>query len=279
MNRLHSLTLSMFLVLCACSANQSYHSNTDSSDPSIVGGEAVAFSEEIAKSTVGLAMLGQGVVCTGTLVAPNLVLTAAHCVSGLRPSLLRIVFGLDLESESLEVRRVLGGRVTERWVALADDEEFNWGDVALLRFESSAPAGYQPVRLLGSMENLKDQADIELAGYGLTSMAPMEDPKKLLKADVKLTNSHYSETEFLVDFQHGQGVCHGDSGGPIYTKINDKLFVIGVTSRSETLQGGQTCLEGAVFTSVPGSIEFLKESAKSLNSKDFVPMEPIPGHP
>jgi len=93
---------------------------------------------------------------------------------------------------------------------------------------------------------------------------------------VKLSNAKFTETEILFNFMDGKGACHGDSGGPAFAVINGKLFVIGVTSRAPSLSGGETCLEGAVYTSVPAHIEFLRQSAQYLNSSKFVEDEKIP---
>ncbi len=247
------------------------------SDTGIINGSPVSIDEEIAKHVVGIGMNQQpGVFCTGVLVAKNLVVTAAHCTGAtMYPNEMFIVFGTDLRGQVIK-RQVQGGKVTEDWPKLDATKEKDWGDIALLRFEDQAPEGYSPIRLLGSSELLHNGMEVTLAGYGLTNMRPQRDPGKLMKTDVILTNSAYAATEIQFDQIDGKGACHGDSGGPAFARVNNKLFLIGVTSRSATESGGRNCLEGSIYTSVPGQIEFLRNTARFLNSKNFVPNEKIP---
>ena len=261
---------------CSKSNPQNALSSASTFDSGIIGGEEVTPAEEMAKSTVGLEAPGYGVYCTGVLVAKNLVATAGHCTGvTLYPNRITIVFGSDLTGKVIR-KRVQGGKVTDAWPQLTADKSNNWGDIALLRFEDQAPEGFAPVRLLGDATQLKDGMDATLVGYGLTDMETQVDPGKLMKANVKIQNAKFSETEISFGQTDGKGACHGDSGGPAYATINGKLFLIGVTSRSLTEAGGMTCLEGSIYTSIPGEIAFLKKAAVYLNSKDFVPNQPIP---
>lgn len=267
---------SLLILMAACKASRPSAFLVSENDPSIVGGEEAKITDPISKSTVAILESGKGIVCTGTLVATNLILTAAHCVSGLHPSKLRVSFGPDVSSFQAPTVKVVGGRITEKWINPTPETETNWGDIALIRIETDAPAGYTPVRLLSDSRHLSNGMEVTIAGFGVLQMNPYTETKKLHKATVLLTKKEFSLTEFLIDFQSGKTVCHGDSGGPVYVQINGKLFVIGVTSRTIIPIGSATCREGGVYTSVPAHVDFLSESAKSLQSKDFKPNEIIP---
>lgn len=270
---------SLLAILSACSPRSAIHnSRIRNWDPGIIGGVAVDPSDEIAHSTVAIGTLFSGNFCSGTLVAPNLVVTAAHCTSPVKdPRMLIVIFGADLSKKDLlQTRKVQGGLVPDAWPALSDPLSKNEGDIALLKFEGTAPIGFQPMRLLANADALKSGMNVTLVGYGLTNMQPEINPKKLMKADVKLSDPEFAATEMVFDSYLGRGACHGDSGGPAFTVLHNKTFLIGVTSRSVTESGGQSCLEGTIYTSIPGHIEFLKRAARFLNSDQFVAGQTIP---
>lgn len=278
--------ITLAATITACGAKVQNAANLNDQSPSsenqgIVGGEEVKAASEVAKSTVALGHPLYGVFCTGTLIAKNLVLTAGHCTGIVQdPRQLWVIFSLTPNTAKIaQGRRVLGGKTTDAWPKLTPLQEKNWGDIAVLKFEGNLPEGYAPAVLLGNPTLLQDGMDVTLAGYGLASMKPEVDPEKLMEATVKLTESKFSETEIRFGQENGKGACHGDSGGPAYTMIKGRLNLIGVTSRSATSAGGATCLEGSIYTSVATQIEFLTSTAKFLNSKDFVPGQPIPQPP
>ncbi|PIS09762.1 MAG: serine protease [Bdellovibrio sp. CG10_big_fil_rev_8_21_14_0_10_47_8] len=247
------------------------------SSENIIGGQDVAVGDSVGKSTVGVGHALHGVICTGTLIAKNLVLTAGHCTgaTGGNPKELYISFGLNLEKGSV-LRKVLGGKTTDAWPQLSPSQEKDWGDIAILRFEGEAPAGFSPASILNAKAALKNGMDVTLAGFGATSMKPQAYPDHLLKTTVKLTNANYSASELLFKQYQGRGACHGDSGGPAYIVLNKKLILVGVTSRSATPQGGATCMDGSIYTSTAAHIQFIRSATKELNSKSFVAGAVIP---
>lgn len=268
--------LILSLLTAACSGPERPYSIADGSTTGILAGEPVSASDEITRSTVGIEAPGYGVYCTGVLIAPNLIVTAAHCTGiKTRPTLLNIVFGFDL-TKNPERRQVLGGRVSDLWPRLGQDQDSDWGDIAVLRFEGTAPESFRPAEILPSQDLLKDGQEVTLAGFGITRVDTQEMTDILMKVSVRITRARFSETEILFSQQNGKGACHGDSGGPAFTQLDGKLFLIGVTSRSATIQGALNCADGSISTSVPAHMEFLKTASIELNSAEFVPNEPMP---
>lgn len=266
--------------LSACAphneAAENYYA-ADVASQGIVGGEKVAADDAISKSTVGIGAVLQGVICTGTLISKNLVVTAAHCTSTVSdPRRLVITFGNDISAKTLQVRKVLGGRVPAKWASLKVDQDKDWNDIAVLRIDGEAPEGFAPAVLLANKAVLKDDLDVTIAGFGMTSMKPAKYSDLLLKAGVKMTNATFADTEILFEqTKDGKGACHGDSGGPAYITVKGRAVLIGVTSRSATEAGGMNCLEGSIYTSIAGHIAFLRQAAKELTAKSFVPGEKI----
>ncbi|MBS1972362.1 MAG: trypsin-like serine protease [Bdellovibrionales bacterium] len=291
---LTSTLLASVLALTACSKMHATGDEVLSGDQSeqtsgIVGGSAVAATEDIAKITVQIFTLqttvdqnGQVKVagiagCTGSLLANNIVLTAAHCTAA-NPNYIFLYFSsksADLKTLSLKdplVRRVVGGKVGSAWPKLTQNQQSDWGDIALLRFEGGLPEGYQLAQLLPKEQELKAQQTVTLAGFGLTDGVHNVQTDKLLKVDIPIADPNYSRSEMLVDSGNGKGPCHGDSGGPAYVTINGQHYVAGTTSRadSKTDPLGQ-CIGDTVYTKVQPYLTWIANSMKALQSPTFKP--------
>jgi len=293
---LRSLTLiASVIALTACSKiHVSGDSEVDGQTTireGIVGGVPVAAEEDIAKTTVQIFnfivqhdMFGRvigirGVAgCTGTLLANDIILTAAHCTNE-NPNYIVLYFSKDAPKSIDEVipsnplvRRVVGGKVAAEWPKLKGNELTNHGDIALLKFTGGIPDGYQVANLLPAKERLKVQQPTTLAGYGITNGITQTKTDKLLKVDVTILNPRYSRTEMVID-SGLKGPCHGDSGGPAFVTGSDgKKYVAGVTSRSEhETDPNGLCIGDTVYTKVQPHGAWIKRSIASLQSPDFKP--------
>ncbi len=222
----------------------------------IIGGTKVSSADWISKTVVALVSRSESgeALCTASLVADDLAVTAAHClasIEGDKISTLSLVFAHDLKLATPgNIRAVDNGLIPDS------------GDVALIHFKGGLPAGYSHSDLLPFNKKLKAGESVELAGFGISDATHDTGAGVLRKVKVKILNPEFSATEVEMDQSHGGGACHGDSGGPAYVIINKHPFLFGITSR-----GGGNCDQDVIYSTISGFADWFKEAGAQLRGK------------
>ena len=185
-------------------------------------------SEAAMKSTVALHLGGS--LCTGTLIGPNQILSAAHCIH--EGSQIQIGYGLT--GRVVSGLKVILARHHPRWTQGPND-------VSIIIFEGTLPANMVPVRI-SPMTGIPDGSDVLLAGYGVTS-ENSQDPGTLRQVNARIRQFDGDNKEFAMQEGLGVGSCYGDSGGPAYISKGGALSVIGATSRGSNCDSGDGIYE------------------------------------
>lgn len=188
--------------------------------PLIRGGEEVLAQDPIARSTVMLETDMQ--YCSGVIVAPDRILTAAHCVPSSKKQWMTIHFkglegGVDREVESYEAHP-----------QYQDLNETTRNDLALVFFKGGLPAGFESVSFLDENAELNLGESFELAGFG--EGGPLG---QLMKIQLQLTQFNSGARLLFFAQTKNHGICHGDSGGPVYKTRGGRLFLVGVASYTQ----------------------------------------------
>jgi MYXO-CTERM domain-containing protein len=202
--------------------------------------------------------------CTGTMVAPNLVLTARHCVSDTDQGALCKVDGTsyaggqitsDFRAQDLLVytgklaiqgidqpdRAAARGKqvIAEETSTLCDR------DVAFVVLDKDVDIAVAPIR---TKEGARNGELLTAVGWGLTEQGAQPN-KRLQRTGVKVagigplvmdqeTNIGMGRSEFAVR----EAFCSGDSGGPSFASTG---AVVGVVSRGGNGEQGSESNEAA----------------------------------
>jgi hypothetical protein len=249
-------------------------------DASIVGGWAASEAQIFATVEIRRAGAGHG-FCSGALISPSLVLTAAHCavvepepgdVRIASPGSLWVVAGHLSSSEATEdmIRPVAGARVHDDY-----DHDFIMGrsregagqggigspnDIAILFL--SRPFDHIPLAPLLTTERERElvrHGDVAfVAGYGVYDLDAGQGGA-LYISDAVIDIIGQRELLTRRSDQLGDS-CYGDSGGPLYVPTEDGDFLVGLVSRGRS-DVKRDCGDGGVYTLVSVHLPWIAEAA------------------
>ncbi len=233
-------------------------------------------------AVVGLYNNDMSAMCTGTLVAPRVILTAGHCVAGSNPSHIQVCFGTDMN---------WGGDCT--WVDVDYGEvhpAYDRGgnidpprhDVAMLHLASSAPGGTQPIPVLPpnlkltAVDAYPNPITVTFSGFGLdenhqtgnklTISLPLAQvctgPEDCFLSNNNAGGIAAAKTlGFLIE---DGGPCSGDSGGPVLVLRSGNWYVAGVNS-----YGDENCQIFNVGTDATAHWNFIQNFIDGADNRDL----------
>jgi secreted trypsin-like serine protease len=210
--------------------------------------------------------------CSGSVIAPTKVLTAAHCLFGFNLSNFQVIAGRpDLRIPSVgQTVGVTGGHVHP------DFEQTALHDVGVL--DLAQPVDVPPIALASSEQNAVTTfpgAQLHVTGYGATKpfgvhLSPfVKTTIEVVRTDQRCLRA-YTRDLFAPDsmicslgvkrrhpgrFKIHSSACSGDSGGPLVADTPTGPVEVGTVSF-----GGALCgLPGAptVYSRVSSSLDFI----------------------
>ncbi|AWN46499.1 peptidase S1 [Methylobacterium terrae] len=174
----------------------------------VVGGSE-APDAALARSSV-MVLSSRGGVCTGIVLARDVVLTAAHCAA---PGAEHRVHYRD-ESGAPVMLGLAARAVHPGYDAGAIKGRRRSIDLALLRTETALPARFVPAALTEAP--VAAGTPLTLGGYGVARPGDHRSTGTFRTASLPLVEP-YGPSRILVWLKGaaGSGACEGDSGGPV----------------------------------------------------------------
>ncbi len=217
-------------------------------EPLAAVGLAVSAQDPIAP-TVAFLMTQAG-TCTGTLLKPGLILTAAHCVVG-HEAEVRIVFGMGYLAS--EQRVELRGQAVRH-------EDLNI-DLAVLRYPGATPAFMNQTVLPTSQaaEALKVGDEALLAAYRIGAEGRDEQLIPLQKARIRVKEIEGARVYLGAETSSR---CLGDAGGPLYRSSEKGLVLVAV---SRAFIERDNCKVGSIYTLIEPFQEWIAATAKNFD--------------
>jgi secreted trypsin-like serine protease len=204
----------------------------------IVGGGG-APADGISRSIVTI-IGSRGTFCSGSVIAQDLVLTAAHCV--MPGAEYKVIIPGETPPRLLDVRRV------------AQHPQFNVAsimahraspDVALLQLATPLPATKAPAPLAAPIIPIEPGSRLTIAGVGVAQRGDGKSGGTIRAADLGVTGKPGSLQIRLADPltnnpSSGLGACTGDSGAPAF-EMQGRAVIVGVVSWSTGPNNSDGC--------------------------------------
>ncbi|XP_055620164.1 collagenase-like [Toxorhynchites rutilus septentrionalis] len=205
----------------------------------VVNGQAANHAQFPWQVSIRATLSHSVTVCGGSLIAPQWVLTAAHCAKDYT------AFQIGFGSIYLNVPRLTMSTVTKVVHPGFDPVRLN-NDLAVIKLPSPVPFSneIQPVQLPPVSYATKTFQNVlgRVSGFGRTSDAIQSISSTLKFENMRIISNTECATVYGTSViqnstmcalgwdQTNQNVCQGDSGGPLVVNDNGVYIQIGIVS-------------------------------------------------
>jgi secreted trypsin-like serine protease len=201
-------------------------------------GSRIAYGDNASQGQFPFAAFvsGRNFACSGSLISPRVVMTAAHCV-----------YKNGWTSKAGDIKVMLGSPDyysskafrAKSLIIPSYNYYTNYGDIALIELATAAP--YTPVPIASASSTLSGLNKVVAMGWGLNEQGRLSSALRyvsmsvLSSAQCAYQHSYYiggspAEDHICIGLDSGrESTCSGDSGGPYVTSTSNPIQ-IGVVS-------------------------------------------------
>jgi secreted trypsin-like serine protease len=199
----------------------------------VIRGEMVG-NNDGPRSSIVRVESSKGELCSGVLIAPDVVLTAAHCVA--EQAKYRVV-GLNRSSRTRSVK-ALAASMHPDFVPGTTPRNQPGIDLALLLMEQPLGDDFTPLDV--SQTSAIDEGErVTLLGFGLSRENAKSTARTLRQTSLLAVGMLQvaNRVQIVVDpvslgETSGAGACRGDSGGPVLRGSYPSYTLVGIVSWS-----------------------------------------------
>lgn len=232
--------------------------------------------------TVGLIIVSLGdnstALGTGTMIAPNVVITAAHVIQD-APTPASITFRAILGDNQFFTSRVILYRTHPGYLNLRSDSLINEdergfmdtdmiassaSDIALLLLETPFPDSYPRYSL--ATKNPDSGAEATAVGFGQDEIKKSGTPRKR-KGSLEYLKEYDRALLFRTPKGSSQRTDHGDSGGPLLIQEDGKQKIVAITHGFFTAVkiDGLAPDEYGIYVSMADNADWIDSSVDQLS--------------
>jgi trypsin len=212
-------------------------------------------------------MASLNVGCGGSLIAPNIILTAAHCAGNIKT----VRIGSSKANSGGVIKSV-----TTECMHPNYQSSTTRNDYLLLKLQSPVDINqYPPIQLNNNKAIPQVNQVLTVIGFGATSEGGSSS-NTLLKVNVPANSHQQCNTQYggsIVESvmfcagntSGGKDSCQGDSGGPIFEVRSGKAVQVGIVSFGE---GCARPNRSGVYSRVSGAYDWIQTTMTKLNNGD-----------
>jgi endonuclease G len=210
--------------------------------------------------------------CSGTLVGPRIVVTAAHCSECLAAGQTRMQVYFGLDANNPDLNKVYSGTFFAHptW-----NPNTGKDDIAVIVLDKAVPTTDGCAVGIATDADIHGATKVRIAGFGLTDKSVQS---VLFTADAPIISYDCADVQASTTVGCNSGTelaaggggidsCFGDSGGPAYVVQGTTLLLAGVTSRGcADSPAGQPCGSCGVYTRADKYLDWITRVATDNNA-------------